>query len=600
MGIPEHGGCVTISVGGVAPLLVAAFLGSGGGHMAVAHHTIELGAAQSRSIQDSGRQRAADARASAKPAPTTSPSPSPSPSPSLSPSAVTGAVLRQGGSQQWTATVLLNDNSPGCKGKASYWLETTSPDKTIPASTVTAVKPATNPATGSSCEVTVVFTGPGQVPETAALIINQAGASSAIPLTVSRDVTLYYYLGIPAIAGGVMALVGFLISMLYVRIYRPGGDRIKFCEPGFWEHPLTASGAWALNDSWATNITTGLVVVGTVLTTATAASSLFPGVALDRFAIVNIIVGGIVVAAPLVFAILYARWTRKDPGVTPDASLTLPSDADVPPDHKTATITVPAGATIMMPGGATVDALDNGDWPPISVKVGGVIQVPPGSDIRVEAGSVMSLPATTSDITVRPGGVLTRREGADGAWAIAADQVTPPAQKPPPQQLRVHLKQLLVQLQQPKAPDLQITYPATVTVPDGAKISVVGVADVKLPQNTTIRPPITAPRSQQAHPLPRDRVLQVPAGPGMIVANMKIVLIAAVVTMFGMGAELGIAGVLSYGLSEANQGWRLAMLGATVLVAIFVLWYSVTAIGALADPQPGSSLSAEPGTSFTL
>lgn len=594
-----------MSVGGVTPLLVAAFLGSGG-HVAVAHHTIELSAAQSLSVQDSGRQWAADGRASAKPTPSTSPSGSPSVTPSLSPSAVTGAVLRQSGSQRWTATVLLNDNSPACQGKASYWLEVTSPDQTIPASTATAVKRATNPATGSSCEVTVAFTGPRQVPETAALIVNQPGASSAIPLTVSRDVTLYYYLGIPAIAGGVLALAGFLISMLYVRIYRPGGQKIKFSEPEFWEHPLTASGAWALNDSWATNITTGLVVVGTVVTTATAASSLFPGVALDRFAIVNIVVGGIVVAAPLLFAILYARWTRKNPGVTPDASLTLPSDARVSADHQAATITVPSGATITMSGEATVnrlgnravDPLDKGDEPKISVRAGGVIQVPPGSDIRVEAGGVVSLPAT-SDIIVYPGGILTRSEDAGGAWAIAAGQVapSPPKVESSPEQLLQHLRQLL---RPPPAPDIAITYPAAISVPDGAKISVVGVADVKLPQNTMIKAPMTAPRSQKAYPLPTDKFLQVPPGPGMIVANMRIVLIAAVVTTFGMGAELGIAGVLSYGLSEANQGWRLGMLGATVLVAIFVLCYCVTAIGALSDPQPGSSLSAEPGTSFTL
>jgi hypothetical protein len=33
---------------------------------------------------------------------------------------------------------------------------------------------------------------------------------------------------------------------------------------------------------------------------------------------------------------------------------------------------------------------------------------------------------------------------------------------------------------------------------------------------------------------------------------------------------------------------------------MFLLYYSTTAIRALADPQPGSSMSAVPGTSFTL
>lgn len=42
------------------------------------------------------------------------------------------------------------------------------------------------------------------------------------------------------------------------------------------------------------------------------------------------------------------------------------------------------------------------------------------------------------------------------------------------------------------------------------------------------------------------------------------------------------------------------MLLAIGLVAILMLVYAVTAISALADPEPGSSTSATPGTSFTL
>ena len=40
----------------------------------------------------------------------------------------------------------------------------------------------------------------------------------------------------------------------------------------------------------------------------------------------------------------------------------------------------------------------------------------------------------------------------------------------------------------------------------------------------------------------------------------------------------------------------LLLLGATV----FTLHYSVTSIGTLADPEPGSTLSATTGSSFTL
>jgi hypothetical protein len=92
----------------------------------------------------------------------------------------------------------------------------------------------------------------------------------------------------------------------------------------------------------------------------------------------------------------------------------------------------------------------------------------------------------------------------------------------------------------------------------------------------------------------------VPQPGNVIVASLGTVLAAAIVTMFGIGAELGIVGTLAFGLSGASSGWRLIMLVATGLVAVLMLIYAVTATGALANPVPGSSTSATPGTSFTL
>ncbi len=565
-----------MSLWGVTPLLAAALLGSGGAHMAVDHHTIELSATQSRSIQNFGKQGAADIRTSPKPTLSTSPSPSPSSTSSLSPPTGAGAVLRQVGSQGWTTTVLLNDNKSACMGKPFYWLFTTSPDRIIGPAPAT-VTPIANPGTGSSCEVTVGFTGLRQVPETAALVINQPGGSSAIPLSVSRDVTLYYYLVIPVAVGVLMALVGFLISKYRVQLYDKAGRLLPRSGTDFWEHPIAGSGAWALNDSWATNITTGLVVVGTILTTTTAANSLFPGVALDRFAIVNVVVGGIVVAAPIVFGILYARWTGKHPGVPADATLRLPSDGGDPPVAPAA-ITVPAGASIVTSGTATVR------WQHGQIEdrvcTDKAIAIPPGSRIRVrsDARAFMTLPGTTSDIAVYPGSEL-RIDRSPG-------NVPGPGELPIPRSDLLHAPRN----------DPHISYPATITAPGGAKITLVGVADITLPRGTDI----VTPNGQPIASLQMERELQEPQGSNTLIASLRIILIAAVVTMFGMGAELGIAGVLAYGLSDATQSWRLAMLGGVVLVGMLVLWYSATAISALAGPQPGSSLSAAPGTSFTL
>ena len=54
------------------------------------------------------------------------------------------------------------------------------------------------------------------------------------------------------------------------------------------------------------------------------------------------------------------------------------------------------------------------------------------------------------------------------------------------------------------------------------------------------------------------------------------------------------------GYSDASGDGRRTLLALIAAVALFTLYYSTMAMRALADPQPGSSLSAVSGTSFTL
>lgn len=801
---------------GATPLLAAALLGGGtGAHVTTANHSIQRDAVQARpsGAVTPGSRPASTAssrpRSTASSAPSGTPSGTPSSTPSSTPSfspASGTPALRQVGQRQWAVTVLVSDTSPACRGRAVYWLETTpataairahgTPQETgLAAPLATKVSPdgrkARSPsagaATGSSCAVTVTFTGLRQVPRTAALVLDQAGTSSVIPLSVSRDVTLVDYLLIPAIAGLVIALVALVISIAKLASGYGLYGRGIFTDSSFWNRPILASGAWTLGDSWATNITAGLTVIATVLGTATATSSFFPGVAVDRFAIVNVVAGAIVAVSPLIFGILYAQYTRRHPGVTADATLTLacpatldaatavrlrkgtavklpsartlrlradvlaelpsaaaallhgsstirlaavaaaslpagsaatlpagtlvrlgkrrrwhvpeatevrltaggtaelpaatevrfagegpamlpagaraaalgvrtaplsttpvklpdgrfgsvpgmtavnlpagatvvlraglavtvsgsepvtlpedaPVRADLPTglttvtalagtvatlaegstgrlvgaaDDRAATIAVPAGAGIVVLAGATVSALksDAGDWQAVQVKAGQTLQVPPGSDIRVLAGASMALPGGT-DIAVQPGSSLSISGGA-GALSISAADVWPAPDA--------------------KAADVPVGYPARVTLPGGARISVVGTADVTLPPAAVIAAP-----HHQKFTVGSPRPLQVPQAGNTIVASLGTVLIAALVTMFGIGAELGIVGVLTFGLSEASLAWRSIMLAAILAMAGLVVWYAQNAVRALADPQPGSSISSTPGTSFTL
>jgi len=179
--------------------------------------------------------------------------------------------------------------------------------------------------------------------------------------------------------------------------------------------------------------------------------------------------------------------------------------------------------------------------------------------------------AGAADVGVLPGSVVVL-SGCPGQWTVAQADVLRPA---PPA-------------------DTLFEQPVLVHAAGGVKVTVTGAADVTLGAGAVI----SAPRRAD-YPLPKTRQLLAPQGTNLIVANLRMILAVNVLTMFGIGAELGIAGVLA-AFSVANpfgKGWLFAALG---VVAVFAIWYAATAVRTLADPQPGSSISAQAGTSFTL
>ena len=195
-------------------------------------------------------------------------------------------------------------------------------------------------------------------------------------LTVSRNVTLNDYLVIPAIMGGAVTILSLILSGLFVWLYDRRRHRSPSGTRNWLTRPILGSGAWTANDSWATNISTGLVVVGAVLAATTAANSLFPGVALDRFAIVNVGAGFFVAAAPVLFGILYSWLTASKPGLIADTTVELPR-------LRPATVSLPSGASITL---AADTIIQDGSARWATVRGGGTYQVAPGATIRVAAG----------------------------------------------------------------------------------------------------------------------------------------------------------------------------------------------------------------------
>jgi hypothetical protein len=254
-------------------------------------------------------------------------------------------VLTQTGTGQWTTTVLLTDVLPACyylsaretvTNSGAAWAllsvqdgprptkalwdlvaQAASRTLTIPdseaqvtqvadASSGTGNSTTASLATVSSCEVTLTFPQLPQVPETASLVFDNAGASFDIPLTVSRYMPWFDYYTIPLT--GLIFVYCLALILIFIRFRYQDGERLSILRSRSWRRPVIASSAWTIRDSWATNITSGILVVGAILASTTAAGSLFPGVALNRFVLMGLVAGGIVLAAPAIFGILHAQW----------------------------------------------------------------------------------------------------------------------------------------------------------------------------------------------------------------------------------------------------------------------------------------------------
>ena len=461
------------------------------------------------------------------------------------------AVLRQTGSA-WETTVLVT-GAAGCAQLtgAKYWLATT-PDGVLGPGHVAST--AADPG-ADDCAVTVSFSNVGQVPGTAALVFDQGGTSTSVALMVSRDVTLTSYLGMPALAGGIAVLL-YLLSLIFVTTYDWRGIKRGVLDSAWWRHSVPASGAWTAGDSWATNISTGLVVVSTFLAATTATSSLFPGVALDRFAIVNIVAGVFVVAAPVLFGILYAYFTGRNPGPSADSAVRVPAG-------RKAVLRVPSGAVIT-PVPET-EAIQGPAQPAGAPAPPTAYPIAPYSLITIgpSAGDhVMVAFSGTSDIGVQSGATL---------------EISPELPEYDPDNVA------------PGNP------PFTLTPAAGAKVTVTGTGGVYLPKGSVI----TGPRRPASPPAPAGRWLLLPQGSNVVVGSLGVIVAANILTMFGIGAELGIAFVLA-GFSDAGGVPLGAVYAGLGVLAVVVLRYAFSATQVMANPQPGSALSAQGGTSFTL
>ena len=531
--------------------------------------------------------------------------------------AVSGAVLTQVGSGKWQTTLLLNGAvASKCPQRSDFTLETTAPDRVIPKPVASSAGTHVVTQAHRYCRrITLDFGMLNQIPASAVLILRAPGAAvTAIPVTFNRPVSLWFYLVLPGGIGLVMAGLLFWFAVAAIKVYNWCSEPVPRLTRDYWRYTVIASGAWTASDSWATNIAPIIGILAAAFGATTAASSLFPGVALDRFELVNLAAVTIIAVVPFAFSILYAKWTAKNPGPSADSAIVpqvplpkaLAEGAGFLPVG--AKIWAPVGAAIALTGGASIGASEpveligaavTGELVEIAglaetakrLKNGAIIPLPAGAKVDIYPGRSIALPGGSDVLVAGPSALRISTD--DGArLLIPADQF-PPAKTADPH-APVHETPADDGPSEP-LPDTTLPSPAWVVAPSGAKVTANGVANLWLPAGTQME----APR-RNCPPLPTDRHLLVPQGSNTMVANMGLVIVSALMTIFGIGIQVGIAGVLAFGYSDANTAGRWIALGLIAATALFTLYYSTTAMRTLADPQPGSSLSAVSGTSFTL
>ena len=359
-----------------------------------------------------------------------------------------------------------------------------------------------------------------------------------------------------------MVVLLFAFALASIKVYDWDDHPVRRLSRGFWQYSVAASGTWTTGDSWATNITPIIGILATAFGITTAASSLFPGVDLGPFQIVNLGAVTIIAAVPLAFSILYARWTMKNPGPTADSTIEpgtpLPKAIAGGADplsgwrgHR-----APVGAVLHIGGwwgdsaarkfSDLVKVTITGEVVKVvavaqrtkQLKSGAAISIPPGTRLDIVPGKSISLPGG-SDVLVTGVSALQITTGDGAPLPVPAGQflAAPAKCRAGEGGRRRSLRGAsdAVSGDPAGAPDTMLPSPVWILAPGGAKVAATGVANVVLPTGTRV----TAPRRAR-YCLKADRHVLVPQGSNTMVANMRLMVVSALLTIFGIGVQAGL------------------------------------------------------------
>lgn len=239
-------------------------------------------------------------------------------------------------------------------------------------------------------------------------------------------------------------------------------------------------------------------------------------------------------------------------------------------EKRVPTVSVPSGAEIRVAGGVTVDIYGADPKPDdqqsIQIPARCTVQVPPGSDIKILAARAVELPGG-SDLLIR-GQSVFKIEKDDTVLTITGGDSTP------------DLQEHNFTDNSAAQSDLTLRLPVRVIAYADAKITVTGAANVFIPREMRI----SKSTQRKDVPLRSDRSIQLPQSSTALIAPLHLVIVPTLVTILGIGAEIGLVGVLAIRLSDASPFGRAIAWIALVAVVISTLYYSTTAIRSATEP----------------
>lgn len=447
-----------------------------------------------------------------------------SPSPAL---ATMTAVLAQAAKDRWQTTVILTQAAKECPGPASdYWLETTTPSGAYRASSAIRVEPG-------PCRVTVTFNVALTTPQSALLVLDEAGVVSSTQLSLSREVRTFEKYGVPLIFGGVMVLILLIFISFLVRITGENGLPISPGNHFFWQQEIPVSDTDILKIGGISVAT----VLATLIAAAGFANSLFPGVSLSSFVILSIIFGMIVAAGPVIYELLHGSWLNRNGVYLAGVNLQLDPSNEV-------TIEVPSGADITLTKGSrrVIETGADGTSP-----LEGTFKIPPGSSIKMKSGTPLEIPDDSNCLQL------------DDVYSVEiiknAGQLT---------DLGGMTIKLPTTLQAADASTITYVNPkAYITIPNSVRI----MKGAKVEHRHTRNRRFTLTSDPEKKPA----------------ANMKIVVGTALCTTFGLGAELGLIGVLAVVFSDGGTSIRIISGLVVLAMALITLYYGFNTIQTAAN-----------------